>query len=75
MEDGPDEAKWKVGRLTFSQCANPVGAAICVNVVTGGSGELSLGFAWGEGVVGDDMIGAVIEGAKGLVEELCKAEE
>lgn len=73
--DMEEAGKWRVGRLTFSQCANPVGAAICVNVITGGSGELSLGFAWGEGVVSEDLVGEVMTGMKGLAEGLVEEED
>jgi hypothetical protein len=65
-----EDGNWEMGRVTFSQCPNPTSAAVCVNVVTGASGEMSVNFCWGERVVEGEFIGSVVEGVKKGVEEL-----
>jgi len=66
------EGEWRIGRMTFSQCANPTAAALNVNVVTGGDGNASLNVSWCEGAVEEELVGRVMEGLKegivGLVE-------
>jgi hypothetical protein len=63
-----------MGRVTFSQCANPTGVAICVNVVTGGSGEMSANFCWCEGTVEVGFVGSVVRGVREGVEGLVGVE-
>jgi len=66
------EGEWRIGRMTFSQCANPTAAALNVNVVTGGDGNASLNVSWCEGAVEEGLAGKVMEGLEegivGLVE-------
>jgi hypothetical protein len=65
-----DGGKWQIGRVTFSQCANPTGAAICVNVVTGGDGCASVSFCWFDGAVVEELVGKVLEGLREGVDGL-----
>lgn len=58
------EGRWKIGRMTLSQCANPTDAAFHVNVVTGGDGNASLSVNWCEGAVDDKLLAKIIEGLK-----------
>ncbi|KAF2821384.1 hypothetical protein CC86DRAFT_373726 [Ophiobolus disseminans] len=64
------EGEWKIGRMTFSQCANPMDAAFHINVVTGGDGNASLNASWCDGAVEEDLIGKVMDGLKKAVEQL-----
>jgi hypothetical protein len=61
---GKKEGEWGMGRVTFSQCPNPIGAAVCVSVVTGGTGEMSVNFCWGEGVVEGKFVESVVESVR-----------
>jgi hypothetical protein len=74
-EDEGEEEKWKIGRVTFSQCPNPTGAAICASVVTGGDVELSVNFCWFEGSVEGGFVQLVIESVREGVVGLVEGEE
>ena len=63
-DDVRDENKPALGRLVFSQCANVVGGAVMVSVATGGDGCLAVAFTWQTGVVEDQLMEAVVRGAK-----------
>jgi hypothetical protein len=63
-------AKWKVGRMVFSQCPNLVTGAFTVSAVTGGDGNAVLNFCWCEGVIEDAFMEKVIEGVREGVEGL-----
>lgn len=69
----PAEGEWKLGRMVFSQCANPVGAAVGMGVVTGGDGCASLCFYWGERVA-EEFISKVVGEVKVIVEGLVQEE-
>jgi hypothetical protein len=69
------DGKWKIGRVTFSQCPNPTGAAICVNVATGGDGNASVNFCWFEGAVQREFVGKVLEGLREGVRALVEGDE
>lgn len=74
-KDKDEAGKWKIGRVTFSQCPNPTGAAICVNVVTGGDGNASVNFCWFEGAVERELVEKVVEGLRDGVGALIDSEE
>ncbi|KAH7408765.1 alcohol acetyltransferase [Phaeosphaeria sp. MPI-PUGE-AT-0046c] len=69
----PADGQWKLGRVVFSQCANPVGAAVGMGIVTGGDGCASLCFYWGEGV-DQELMEKVVQEVKGLIEGLVQRE-
>lgn len=66
-------AVWQLGRCVFSQSPNITGPPIVCSAVTGGDGFCVLTFGWLDGVVGDEMIRAVVNGVdeqiQGLVGE------
>ena len=64
------EGGWKIGRCVFSQSANISGPPILCSAVTGGDGSCVLSFSWLEGVLGEKMIRAVVDGVKKQVELL-----
>lgn len=70
---GAADGEWKLGRVVFSQCANPVGAAVSMGVVTGGDGCASLSFCWGDGVEAA-LMGKVVREFRDLVEGLVREE-
>jgi hypothetical protein len=53
---------WRIGRMTFSQCANPTGPAFGVNVVTGGDGNMTGNFCWRADNVEEYLVEKVVEG-------------
>lgn len=59
-----EDAKWNVGRMTFSQSPNITTSALALSVVTGGDGNAALNFAWDHGVADEDVIQKVIYGVK-----------
>lgn len=59
-----EEGAWKLGRCVFTQSANITGPPLSVSVVSGGDGCCVLAFAWLEGVLSDEMVGAVVEGVE-----------
>jgi hypothetical protein len=54
--------EWRIGRMTFSQCAIPTGAAFEVNIVTGGDGNMMGNFCWSADNVEEDLVEKVVEG-------------
>jgi hypothetical protein len=64
------EGIWQIGRMTFSQCANPTGGAFGVNVVTGGDGCASLNFCWCEDAMEEGLLEKVVEGIRDGVRDL-----
>ncbi|KAF2030732.1 hypothetical protein EK21DRAFT_100219 [Setomelanomma holmii] len=62
--------KWKIERMTFTQCSNMLSAAFCVNVITGGDGCAVVNFSWCDGAVEEELVREVCEGLKGAIEEL-----
>jgi hypothetical protein len=66
---------WGIGRMTFSQCANPTGPAFGVNVVTGGDGNATLNFCWGDAALEDGLMDKVVVGVREGVKALVDAEE
>lgn len=67
---GGAQGRWKVGRMTFSQCPNPVACPFGVSVVTGGDGNACLTFCWSSGAVEEGFVVRVVEGVERGVEEL-----
>ncbi|KAF2629433.1 hypothetical protein BU25DRAFT_457096 [Macroventuria anomochaeta] len=73
------EAKWSLGRLTFSQSLNRTGPQISLSAVTGGDGCMALSFNWPEELVqyereyGENLLhmipGRMKEGIKALLKE------
>ena len=51
---------WEVQSLTFSQGAQPVGAAFSVNVASVPGGPLRLAVSWQEGVIEENIIDEVV---------------
>jgi hypothetical protein len=74
-KDSGEDGKWKIGRVTFSQCPNPTGAAICASVVTGVDGNLSVNFCWFEGAVEREFVERVVEGFNEGIVGLVESEE
>lgn len=68
----PRDGKWKISRVTFSQCPNPMNIGVGVNAVTGPGGEACLNFCWAEGVCegGEGWVEKVIRGVEGGVRVL-----
>lgn len=56
------DAKWHVGRMTFSQSLNVVSSPIGMNVVTGGDGKAVVNFCWSEEAVENELMEGVIGG-------------
>jgi hypothetical protein len=56
--------EWRIGRMTFSQCANPTGAAFGVNVVTGGDGNITVNFCWRADNVEEGLVEKVVDGVE-----------
>lgn len=67
---GGKQGGWEVGRCVFSQTPNITGPPVVCSAVTGGDGCCVLTFTWLEGVLGEEMVGAVVEGVKRTVEGL-----
>jgi hypothetical protein len=63
----------RIGRMTFSQCANPTGPPFGVNVVTGGDGNATLNFCWGNEAVEEDLMNEVVTGVEESVKALADA--
>lgn len=64
------EGMWQIGRMTFSQCANPTSGAFGVSVVTGGDGCASLNFSWCEDAMEEGLLEKVVEGVRDGVRDL-----
>lgn len=63
-------AKWRVGRMVFSQSPNVTSCAFAVNVITGGDGNLVLNFSWCEGAVEEGFLNKVIGNIARALREL-----
>jgi hypothetical protein len=63
---------WALRRCVFSQSPNVPGQPIVCSAVTGGDGCCVLAFSWLEGVVGDEMVRAVVEGVEKQIDGLVR---
>jgi hypothetical protein len=61
---------WSIGRMTLSQCANPVTATFHINVVTGGDGNATLNVDWCDGAVEEELLREMMNGFKEGIEAL-----
>ncbi|KAK4081204.1 uncharacterized protein Triagg1_2736 [Trichoderma aggressivum f. europaeum] len=62
---------WQVGKVLLSRSSLVSGAAITINIATGGDGSMTVGFSWQEGVVEDGLVGKVIQEVKEFFEDNC----
>jgi hypothetical protein len=67
---GKAEGRWWLGRMTFSQCPNPVACPFGVSAVTGGDGNVCLTFCWSDGAVDEGFVERVVEEVERGVSEL-----
>lgn len=65
--------EWQIGRMISSNDSNEIGAALCITLVVGGDGCLTMGFSWLEGVVEDVWVDRVIFTARRLIGELLRS--
>jgi hypothetical protein len=70
-----DGLEWKMGRVVFSQSAGTLHAAVCISVVTGADGGLTLGFAWQERVVQKDVIEGLIAAVEKMIGDMVNGDE
>jgi hypothetical protein len=61
-----------IGRMIFTQSAGVTASAVQISVLTGADGCMVLGFTWQEGVVDDDLIGRIVEGANAEILRLVR---
>ena len=68
--ESQEQGEWKIGRMILSNASNQIGAALCIMLVVGGDGCLTMGFSWPEGVVQELWLGRVIVITRRLIGEL-----
>lgn len=73
--NGGHGEEWRMGRMVISQSAGITQAAICISVVTGGDGGLTLGFAWQETVVEGDKVKKLMREMERVMGELVEHAE
>lgn len=64
------QREWQTGRIISCNDSNEIGAALCVTLVIGGDGCLTMGFSWLEGIVEEIWLDRVIVTIKRLIGEL-----
>ncbi|KAJ5187444.1 hypothetical protein N7449_010438 [Penicillium cf. viridicatum] len=65
-----EQGKWQVGMTISSNNSNEIGVDLCITVLAGGDGCLTMGFSWLEGVVEEVWLDRAIVTMRRLIGEL-----